>query len=191
MKKIDLIFAVICGLSVSWLVVDFFDKDGWISFIVLPVFSVIGLWLVELTGRKFLFVHQAAKFFLIGALAAVVDIKIFQLSVWFFSFFIIISPLISKGVSFFVATVAKYWGNKNWAFEKKGKDGIKKEIVQFFAITLIGMLLDISAFYYFTKIMGPQFSMPDKVWTELSIIFSALVAAIWNFSGYKFFVFKK
>jgi hypothetical protein len=39
--------------------------------------------------------------------------------------------------------------------------------------------------------MGPQFSIQTKIWEELSIILAALVAAIWNFLGYKFIVFKK
>jgi putative flippase GtrA len=104
--------------------------------------------------------------------------------------FIIISPLFSKAISFIIATLTKYWANKHWAFEKHEKEGIK-EMAQFFIVTLIGLALDLLAFYYFIKIMGPQFQMPVKVWTELSIILAALAAALWNFLGYKFIVFKK
>ena len=145
----------------------------------------------ESIGKKMAFVHQAAKFFLVGALSAVIDIKVYQFSAWIFGLFILISPLISKSISFLAATVVKYGGNKLWVFEKNGKDGIKKEVVQFFTITLIGMIIDVATFYYFTKIVGPQFSMQPKIWEELSIIFAALVAALWNFLGYKHIVFKK
>ncbi|MFH1762263.1 MAG: GtrA family protein [bacterium] len=198
MKIIDVVFALICGRVVAWIAADFLKGYGieiaglysLLLYYVLPLFSLFCLWLAFLIGKKFLFVYQAAKHLLIGALAAVVDIKIFQLSAWLFSMVIIINPLVSKGISFLVATLVKYWGNKHWAFEKHEKEGIK-EMTQFFIVTFVGLGLDLAAFYYFIKIMGPQFQMPADVWTELSIILAAAVAFLWNFLGYKFIVFKK
>lgn len=190
MKKTDIVFATICGLAVAWIATDFFaglkGYPGWLFFIVLPALSIIGLWSVDLIGKKILFIRQAGKFVLAGAFADVIDIKVFQ-----FLFLLAPFSLFLKGISFLIATAVKYWINKHWAFEKHEKDGIKKEIVQFFAVTSVGLILNIGSFYYFIKIMGPQFSMSVKTWTELCIIFAALVAAIWNFLGYKFFVFKK
>ncbi len=198
MKIIDVIFALICGRVVAWIAADFLkgygiEITGFYSFLlyyIFPLFSLLCLWLAFLIGKKFLFVYQAAKHLLIGALAAVVDIKIFQLSAWLFSLVIIISPLVSKTISFLIATLVKFWGNKHWAFEKHEKEGIK-EMAQFFIVTLVGLGLDLIAFYYFVKIMGPQFQMPVDVWTELSIIMAAAAAFLWNFLGYKFIVFKK
>ncbi len=199
MKVIDIIFALVCGRVVAWIAADFLKGYGieitslykLLLYYVLPLVSLICLWLAYLIGKKLLFVYQAAKFLLIGAFAAVVDIKIFQLSTWLFSLSIIVSPLIPKAISFLIATFAKYWGNKHWAFEKHGKESIKKEVIQFFTITFVGLALDVASFYYFTKVLGPQFQAPVKVWTELSIILAALSAALWNFLGYKFIVFKK
>ena len=198
MKVIDIIFALICGRVVAWIAVDFlkgYEVDigiyGWFLPWILPIISLICLWLAFLIGKKLLFVFQAAKFFLTGAFATVVDIKIFQLVTWLLSLMMTANPLIPKAISFLIATFAKYWGNKYWVFEKNGKDGIKKEVIQFFIITLVGLALDVGSFYYFIKIIGPQFGMPFKVWQELSIILAALVAALWNFLGYKFLVFKK
>jgi len=196
MKKEDIIFAGITGFSVAFIFADFlqatkFSSFAWHLFWLFPVLSVVCLEIANQIGKKITFIDEAAKFFLVGAFSAVIDIKVFQFSVWALGLFILASPLISKSISFLAATVVKYTGNKLWVFEKNGKDGIKKEIIQFFVITLIGMIIDVTAFYYLTKIMGPQFSMQPKVWEELSIIFAALVAALWNFLGYKFWVFKK
>jgi len=186
MKKTDIIFSIVCGLSVAWIANDFFNKIGWIFFLVLPVLSVVGLWLVNLIGEKVLFVKQVGKFVLVGAFADVIDIKVFQFLFLFAPF-----SITFKAVSFLVATLVKFWWNKHWAFERHEKEGAKKEAVQFFGVTLGGLLLNLGSFYYFTKVMGPQFSMPVETWTELCIIFAALVAAVWNFCGYKFLVFKK
>ena len=196
-KKIqDSIFAGATGFVVAFIFADFlqttkFSGFAWHLFWLFPVLSVVCLEIANQIGKKITFIDEAAKFFLVGAFSAVVDIKVFQFSAWILGLIIFVSPLVSKSISFLVSTVVKYGGNKIWVFQKNGKDGIKREVVQFFTITLIGMIIDVATFYYFTKIMGPQFSMQPKIWEELSIVFSALVAALWNFLGYKFWVFKK
>lgn len=186
MNKKDIIFAVICGLCVAWIAMDFLPRYWLYFFVILPVLSVIGLWMVNLIGKKYLFVKQIGKFVLVGAFADVIDIKIFQGLFIFAQFYIFF-----KAVSFLFATFVKFWLNKYWAFEKDGKENMHKEAIQFFGVTLVGLIINVGSFYYFVKIMGPQFSTTIAVWTELSIIFSALVSAVWNFLGYKFLVFKK
>lgn len=186
MKKQDIIFAIICGLAVAWIGIDFLPKYGWVFFIALPILSVIGLLLCDILGRKFLFVRQAGKFALAGAFADVIDIKVYQ-----FLFLLLPFPLFLKAFSFFIATVIKFWTNKHWSFEKHEKDGIKKEAVQFFVVAIVGLLINVASFYCATEIIHPQFGISVVLWTEISIIFAALVVAIWNFLGYKFIVFKK
>lgn len=198
MKIIDIIFALICGWMVNWVAFDFIKGYGvdfglwrWLLSWVLPVVSLTALWLAFLIGRKLLFVFQGAKHLLVGAFATVIDLKIFELLVWAFSFTTPVSPNFSKGISFLFSTTVKYWGNKHWAFEKFEKEEMAKEVFQFFIVTIIGLALDVSAFYYFSSILGPQFNVPAGLWVKLSVIFAAVVAALWNFLGYKFFVFKK
>ncbi len=199
MKVIDILFALICGKVVGFVIGDILKGLGinvglaatvmlWIIF---PLLALVCLWAAEVAGRKVLFVFQAAKFFLVGAFATVVDLKFFELLLWSFSFFAPILPLAAKSISFIAATLVKYWGNKYWAFAKHEKEHMHKEIIQFFAITLGGLAIDLGAFYYATSILGPQLGMPLAVWTKLSVIFAGITAALWNFFGYKFWVFKK
>lgn len=186
MNKNDLIFAIICGLAVSWIAVDFFGIYGLIFVILFPILSAIGLWLTDLMGRKIFFVKQAGRFFLVGAFADVIDIKVFQFLFWLAPF-----SILFKAVSFLVATFIKYWWNKYWAFSAEGgheKENTYKEAAQFFLVTMVGLGINVVSFYFFDKI---EVGLPSNIWTELSIIFSALIAAIWNFLAYKFFVFKK
>ena len=65
------------------------------------------------------------------------------------------------------------------------------EIAKFFIVAVVGLLINVASFYCATEIIGPQFKIPVNIWTELSIIFAALITALWNFCGYKFIVFKK
>ena len=191
MKRNDIIFSLICGLAVAWVATDFAPTirgaPGWITgliiFVLLPVLSVSGFLLCDILGRKFLFIRQAGKFVLAGAFADVIDIKVFQIV-----FLFLPVSLLVKAVSFIIATAIKYWANKHWTFEQHSKDEVGREAVGFFVVTLIGLAIDIVSFYYFKKI---QVGISAKLWVELSIIFAALVASIWNFLGYKFLVFKK
>lgn len=202
MKVTDIIFALISGRILGFLVGDFLREWGihigfyWILVIwlVLPVVSLACLGVAYWAGKKLLFVFQGAKFLLVGAVATVIDLKIFEFLVWIFPIYIL-----AKGISFIISTSLKYWGNKHWAFQRHEsfdtirdkQENIYKEVIQFFTITLVGLIIDVGFFYYFTNIMGPQFQIPNVVWTKFSVIFSAVVAAVWNFLGYKHLVFKK
>lgn len=186
MNKNDKIFAIICGLLASWIAFDLLGLYGLIFFIIFPPLAIFGLWVTEKIGERKPFVKQVGRFFLTGTFADVLDIKIFQLL-----FFFLPWPLFFKAISFLAATFIKFWWNKHWAFEKHGKDGIKKEIIQFSIITAGGLAINLLAFNYFMNVIGSQFGISTYVWTELSIIFAALAAAGWNFAGYKFLVFKK
>jgi len=184
MNKKDIILSAICGLSVSWLVFDFFGTTyGLISVVIFPALSIAGFWFVELVGRKFLFVHQAGKFALAGAFADVVDIKIFQLVFLFLPF-----STSCKIISFFAGTLVKYFSDKYWAFERHEKKDMHKEMAMFFLVAVVGAGINVVSFYFFNKM---NVRLPANLWQELSIILAALVTAIWNFCGYKFLVFKK
>jgi putative flippase GtrA len=179
MRRNDIFISIICGLAVASVASDFFPAHGLLFFAVFPVLAVFGFLLCDIVGRKFLFVGQAGKFVLAGAFADVIDIKIFQLLIIFAPF-----SLFFKGISFLIATTIKYWANKHWSFEKhEGGQAVK-----FFLVTFVGLVINIVSFKYFSII---KTGIPENLWVELSIIFSALVAAVWNFISYKFLVFKK
>lgn len=199
MKTIDIILSLVCGWLVGWLASGFLKDYGFnIGFfqyflpLAIAVVSFCCLYVAYLIGKKYLFVFQLGKHILMGAFATVIDLKFFELSVWFFSvFFIVLNPIIAKGLSFLVSTSFKYLGNKNWTFEKPEKDGLGSEITKFFMVVIIGLGIDVGSFFYFTKILGPQFGASEDVWVKSSVILAALIAAIWNFTGEKFLVFKK
>ncbi len=93
MKVIDIIFALICGRIVAQIAQDFLKGYGieigyykWLLYFALPIIALICLWLAHLIGKKLLFVFQAAKYFLVGVFSTIIDLKLFELLVWFSSF---------------------------------------------------------------------------------------------------------
>lgn len=179
-KLPEIIFTLICGIFVAWLVTDFLGaRYALFLFIFFPVFSVFCLFFAFYVGKRFLFVWQAAKFTLIGGFADIIDIKAFQMLV-----LLIPADLFAKAISFLVAVAIKYIGNREWVFHKTGKESIK-EAGQFLLITLIGLIINLAAFHCATKLLPS-----GMLWTEVSIILAALAASVCNFLGYKFLVFK-
>jgi putative flippase GtrA len=197
MRKIDIIFAILSGWGVAWLVSSLLKDFGiYIKFlslilaIGLPILALIGLWISYLIGKKFLFVFQVAKFLLIGVLATLVDLSVFKLlGVIFLG--TAFTNLVFKGASFLVATFAKYWGNKFWAFENMEKEGMGKEITQFYVVTAISLGINVGIFSLIVNKIGPQFGTPPATWNTIGILIAAIVVSVWNFLGYKFIVFKK
>lgn len=198
MKKIDIILALIIGEIVAWFFFGILKnlevEIGILSLallILFPILSVLGLWIAFLIGKKFLFVYQIAKFFLIGALATVADIALLNLLFWIFGIATGIYFSVFKGVSFLIATSSKYLGDKFWAFEKMEKVGMRKEFSQFFAVTLGGLIINVGVASYIVNVFGAQFGISEKIWANIGAIIAAFSTIIWNFIGYKFLVFKK
>ena len=201
MKKIDIILALITGEGVAWLVLGllkgFKDIEVEAKFleiilpIFLPILSLVALWIARLIGKKFLFVFQIAKFLLIGILATLFNLVILNFLMWVsginrgwpYSVFI--------GIAFILATVAKYWGNKFWAFEKSEMVGVGKEMTQFFVVTLVGLGINVGIASFVVNVIGPQLGASPVTWANIGAIIAAFFAAILNFLGYKFIVFKK
>jgi len=198
MRKIDVVVAFLAGLGVAWLALAIVRDYGleikflnWVLAIFLPFLALAGLWICYLIGKKFLFIFQAGKFLLIGVLATLVDLGIFNFLGLIFGLTAAWALNTFKGISFLVATFAKYWGNKFWAFEKMERAGMGKEITQFYVVTTIGLGINVGIFSLIVNTLGSQFATPPEILRTLGVIVAALVVAIWNFLGYKFIVFKK
>lgn len=183
MKKTDIISAAICGLALAWVSSDFFRIFGWAFFILLPILFVIVVDVIERIFRNTKLIGQGIRHVLTGAFADIADIKLFQLFFWLFP-----AQLTVKVISFLLASVVKYLGNKYWVFKKPEKDGSIKEILHFSAITIGGLFINVASFSFFVKM---NLGLSLELWREISVILALLVTAIWNFLGYKFIVFKK
>jgi len=201
MKKSDIIIAFLIGGITALYFMNLFsgltEKTPFLSPIlkILPVvfslLSIFCLWLAYLLGKKFLFIFQLAKFLLVGTLAAIFDLGILSLFIGYsgviaglgFSFF--------KGISFIIATSAKYFADKFWAFKKTETSGMNREFGKFFIVTIIGLVINVAVASWIVNRVGPQFGLPPEIWANFAGIAAILVTFIWNFISYKFLVFKK
>ncbi len=198
MKKIDIILALITGEITAWffyyllqdVVLLKIQNLGLILAISFPILSVIGVWIAWLIGKRVLWIYQLAKYLLIGVLATITDLGVLNLLMWVSGLTVGLWYSVFKGISFVVATTAKYFGDKFWAFEKMEKASMGKEFGQFFIVTLIGLGLNVGVASLIVNVVGPQLGLSKTLWANVGGIAAAFAVTTWNFIGYKFIVFK-
>ncbi len=199
MKKIDIILSLIAGEGVALLFVWLLKKSPninlpflyWLLPTFLPVLAVFCLWLAYLIGKKFLFVYQLAKFLLIGSLFAIFDLIILNFLMEYFGISKedVFKYSVFVVISFVMATTAKYIADKYWVFEKGEREKMCLEFGVFFVVTIISLVIQLGVSSVIFKLTTPF--LIALVAGNIGKIAGIVVAATWNFLGYKFIVFKK
>ncbi len=207
MKKVKLtlidgIIALIIGELLAWLLVPIFenlnlDISVWWGAILLPILSLLGLFVCYLFGLLWSVFYQIGKFSLIGILNTLVDWGILNFLMWTTGIMVGVGYSAFKGISFIVATVNSYFWSKFWVFKKNKSKEIKREAGEFFAVSVIGFLINIGVASWLVNFVSPpNWKIIEGVnisafWGNIGALLGTLTAMAWNFAGYKLMVFKK
>lgn len=150
------------------------------------------LFLASLIGKYIPVVYQFAKFAAVGSLNSMIDLGVFNLETFLLGHLPTTTVFsIFKAISFIAATTNSFFWNKFWTFESKTK--IKtQEAAKFYAVAISGGLINV----YTATLVKQSFSafafVSANFWVNIVAPLSGVVAAlIWDFLGYKFFVFRK
>lgn len=130
--------------------------------------------------------RQIIKFIIVGISNTLVDFLV--LNSLIFATNIAAGPAFSifKAISFGVAVTNSYFWNRRWTFQSN-----RKVFMQFAAVSSIGLLLNVGTASFVVNVVGAQFGLSEKIWANIGAAFGTLVVMTWNFTGYKFFVFRK
>lgn len=88
-------------------------------------------------------------------------------------------------VSFLAANVNSYFLNKKWTFRENNLNARYKT---FLKVSAIGVAVNVSIVYFLTAHISQNF-VSDLAWLNISKIIATLLVAIFNYIGYKKFVF--
>jgi putative flippase GtrA len=207
----DYKFAIAAGLLIGLLLLPVLKTASpniyakfWLA--IVPFFLLatpLGLRIAFFIGQKVAIVYQIAKFGLIGVLNTLVDLGVLALvTIIFSSYFKIESTKILigvitfyslyKAISFIVANISSYFWNKYWTFDQGTKKQTKSEFIQFFAVSIVGFLLNVFvASIVFKLILGSLTSLTPGQLGLLGAAAGSIAGLAWNFIGYKLWVFKK
>lgn len=204
-SKLDFLGSLIIGEAIAWLLfimarvnaTEFplpSDVIKSLSLAVLlaiffPLLSSAGLFLAYVLAKKISIIYQAAKFILVGALNTFIDLGVLNALILFtgivsgagFGFF--------KGASFLVAVINSYLWNKYWTFKSKDSQATK-EFSQFMFVSIIGLFINVGIATLVVNVIGPQGGVAPVTWANVGALVSVVISLVWNFLGYKFWVFK-
>lgn len=149
-----------------------------------------GIWTVYFFARKIPTLEQFGRFFAVGALNTVIDFGILNLLSRATG---IAAGLFLGGVNvpgFLVAVVNSYFWNKLWVF-KEGRENLLAAFPKFFAVTLMGLLVNSGIVIAFTTYVAPSAGLPPNIALNIGKLMATVISLAVNFLGYKFFVFQK
>jgi putative flippase GtrA len=144
--------------------------------------------------KKYPVIPQFAKFVAIGFMNFFIDIAVLNLEMavsgkstgaYYTAF---------KATSFLCAVIFSYFFNKYWAFRDNKQTGQAKQFSQFLFVSVIGMVINVSAASIFVNYIAPGITfvtLSGKLWGNLGAVCGSAAGLLWNFVGYKFWVFKK
>ncbi|MBU2025771.1 MAG: GtrA family protein [Patescibacteria group bacterium] len=155
--------------------------------------------------KKFPFLKQFGKFIITGFINTGIDFGILSLLMWTSGKNQGVYILIFTSISFLAATINSFFLNKYWTFSKKDKtksrsESHSKDFSQFLVITLGGWLINAGLTTLISGFIPPflgifnEWLMPEKLqslWVLTAKAFATGISLVWNFTGYKLWVFKK
>ncbi len=178
LKNIDLPFLQV-GITTVIILILFFT-----------LFANLALWIASLIGRRIPVAFQFAKFGAVGAFNTFLDWGILN-------FLIALTGIAAgggyslfKGVSFIVANASSYLWNKHWTFGSR-ESATAQELGKFFGVSLIGFLINIGLASFIVNGLGPRAGLSPERWANVGAMVATVVSLLWNFIGYKLWVFRK
>lgn len=163
--------------------------------IAVPFLWAFGVWLGGFLARWIPFFAQFGKFVAVGFLNYMIDSGILNL--------LSVATGITAGVNvgwinmpgFLVAVINSYFWNNVWVFKSGARHNELQDFTKFFLVTLIGLGINSGLLVIFTSQIGHYIQGWLPLVDKRQILNIAKVAAtvlslIWNFIGYKFFVFR-
>jgi len=94
-------------------------------------------------------------------------------------------------ISFSCAVIMSYYLHKHWSFADKEGHEQGRKFTRFLAVSLVALLINTGIVRLITTDIHPLFQLSPSLWLLAAKAVGTGVVMVWNFIGYKIFVFKK
>jgi putative flippase GtrA len=168
-----------------------------ILLIIMPIVWMAGIFLGAVLSRWLRIMAQFSRYVAAGFLSFAIDFGIFNTLILFTG--IVSGGWLAgfKGASYVFANINAYLWNKFWVFrrytpgEPLTMRSVLGEYGKFLIVSIIGFIINVSITSFIVDIIGPRFGFGSVAWANIAAVAATAIAVIWNFAGYKLFVFRK
>lgn len=129
--------------------------------------------------------HELAKFGVIGMIAFVIDVGLFNLLLFGGGPFTD-KPLTAKIVSVAVATTFAYFGNRFWTFRHRGRTNMGREYLLFFLLNGVAMLIAVGCLAFSHYVLKLDSPLADNISAN---VVGLVLGTLFRFWSYRKWVF--
>ncbi len=125
------------------------------------------------------------RFMAVGIFGAIIDFGTFNLLIALIS----LPPSIAQAISFTLAVISNFIWNRYWTYPDSRSKPITRQMVQFFVVNIIGLLIRTQLFNWLhivlrqasATILPAGFLSPDFVGNNGALATAIIVVMLWNF----------
>lgn len=137
-------------------------------------------------------IKQFSKFVIVGGINTGIDFLILNLLIHLTGINSGPELFLLNSTSFSIAVINSYFMNKRWTFQDKTKaEQIPIRFSAFFIISVIGLVINGLVLTSITTYIPAPFGLSAVLWANVAKLMATGFSLVWNFVGYKLFVFKK
>ncbi|MDA8435753.1 MAG: GtrA family protein [Actinomycetales bacterium] len=132
-------------------------------------------------------VHEVAKFGIVGLVALVVDVGLFNLLRFaggegpMYD-----KPLTAKIVSVSVATTVAYFGNRYWTFRHRGRTSFGREYLLFFVLNGVGLAISVGCLWLSHYALGFTSPLADNISANVIGLGLGTLFRFWSYRRWVF-----
>jgi len=203
MKKNDFIISYILG----WIIATFiyvirfslYDEipgnvvifiNKFVIFIIVPLLCTFAIYFAHKIGKNWLTVRQFSKYALVGFSNLTIDFGVLNILIYLTDRDKGIYFTVFKAISVSFALINSYLWNRFWSFENRDVSKAGKQFITFVSVALGGLLINVVLASYIVNAIHVDF-VSSRIWANIGAIISGFAVIAWNFTGFKFIVFKK
>lgn len=137
-------------------------------------------------------IKQFSKFVIVGGINTGIDFLILNLLIHLTGINSGPDLFLLNSTSFSIAVINSYFMNKRWTFQDKTKiEQVPIKFSAFFIISVIGLVINGLILTSITTYIPAPLGLSAVLWANIAKLMATGFSLIWNFIGYKLFVFKK
>jgi putative flippase GtrA len=137
----------------------------------------------ELYSRVDHLVHEIMKFGVVGGVAFLVDIGVFNLLRVGFD----LQVIRSKVIATVIATTVAYFGNRHWTYRHRDRSGLGREYTLFFIFNGIGLAITMACLTISHYVLGFRSPLADNIVN----FFGIGLGTLFRFWAYRKWVFRE